>query len=154
MARPRARVVAALVAAALIAGCQADRPFKTSAVYETGDGRCTMRLETQGVVRAGDDLARDADGRITLSSTTQQPGAPPIDAAVVLRSGDLTIDGARGAENDVLLAAHLAAAGCSPTADERAEIRRAIEGALVGPKGTLMDGQTKVLKVPSVQFAR
>jgi hypothetical protein len=148
------RLVAPLVAAALIAGCQADRPFKTSAVYQTGDGRCTMRLGTQGVVRAGNDLARDAEGRITLSSATQPTGAPPLDAVVVLRSGDLTIDGALGAEIDALLAAHLAAVGCSPDADERAELRRAIEGALVGPKGTLMDGQTKSLKVTSVHFDR
>ena len=148
------RLVAPLVAAALIAGCQADRPFKTSAVYQTGDGRCTMRLETHGVVRAGNDLARDAEGRVTLSSATQAAGAPPLDAMVALRSGDLTIDGALGAEIDALLAAHLAAVGCSPDADERAELRRAIEGALAGPKGTLMDGQTKVLKVRSVQFTR
>jgi hypothetical protein len=149
-----ARLVAPLVAAALIAGCQADRPFKTSAVYETGDGRCTMRLETRGIVRAGDDLARDAEGRLTLSSATQAPGAPPLDAVVVLRSGALTIDGALGAEIDTLLGADLAAVGCSPTADERAELRRAIEGALVGPKGTLMDGQTKTLRVLSVRFER
>ena len=148
------RLVAPLVAAALIAGCQADRPFKTSAVYQTGDGRCTMRLETHGVVRAGNDLARDAEGRVTLSSATQPTGAPPLDAVAVLRGGALTIDGALGAEIDVLLAANLAAVGCSPTADERTEFRRAIEGALAGPKGTLMDGQTKVLKVRSVQFTR
>ena len=149
-----ARLLASLVGSVLIAACQSDRPFKTSAVYETGDGRCTMRLETRGVVRAGDDLARDADGRITLSSATQQPGAPPLDAVVVLRSGDLTIDGALGAEIDALLAADLAAVECAPTADERAELRRAIEGALAGPKGTLMDGQTKSLKVTSVHFDR
>ena len=148
------RLVAPLVAAALIAGCQADRPFKTSAVYQTGDGRCTMRLETRGVVRAGNDLARDAEGRTTLSSATQATGAPPLDAVVALRSGDLTIDGALGGEIDALLAAHLAAVECAPTADERAELRRAIEEALHGPKGTLMDGQTKVLKVSSVQFDR
>jgi len=148
------RLVAPLVAAALIAGCQADRPFKTSAVYQTGDGRCTMRLETRGVVRAGNDLARDAEGRITLSSATQATGAPPLDAVIVLRSGDLTIDGALGAEIDALLAADLAAVECAPTGDERAEFRRAIEGALAGPKGTLMDGQTKTLRVVSVQLDR
>ena len=71
------RLVAPLVAAALTAGCQADRPFKTSAVYQTGDGRCIMSLETRGVVRAGNDLARDAEGRLTLSSSSQEPGAPP-----------------------------------------------------------------------------
>ena len=148
------RLVAPLVAAALIAGCQADRPFKTSAVYQTGDGRCIMRLETRGVVRAGNDLARDAEGRITLSSATQATGAPPLDAVIVLRSGDLTIDGALGAEIDALLAADLAAVECAPTGDERAEFRRAIEGALAGPKGTLMDGQTKTLRVVSVQLDR
>ena len=97
--------------------------IKTSAVYQTGDGRCTMRLGTQGVVRAGNDLARDAEGRVTLSSATQPTGAPPLDAVVALRGGDLTIDGALGAEIDVLLAADLAVVGCSPDADERAELR-------------------------------
>jgi hypothetical protein len=147
-----ARLLAAVVSAGLIAGCQADRPFKTAAVYETADRGCTMQLETRGVVRAGDDLARDAEGRITLSSATHARGAPPLNAVVVLRAGDLTIDGAVGAENDTLLAADLAAVGCSPTADERAELRRAIEGALVGPKGTLMAGQAKTVRVVSVHF--
>jgi hypothetical protein len=146
-----ARLVAAVVAAGLIAGCQADRPFTTSAVCETADRGCTMQLETRGVVRTGDDLARDAEGRITLSSATQARSTPR-NASIVLRGGQLTIDGARGAENDVLLAAHLAAVGCSPGADERAELRRAIEGALVGPKGTLIAGQTKTVRVVSVHF--
>ena len=58
-------------------------------------------------------------------------------------------------EIDALLAAHLAAVGCAPTADERAELRRAIEGALRRSQGHA-DGtaQTKVLKVSSVQFDR
>jgi len=113
-----------------------------------------MRLETRGIVRAGDDLARDAEGRVTLSSAAQPTGAPPLETVVVLRGGVLTIDGALGAENDVLLAAHLTAVECAATADERAELRRAIEGALAGPKATLMDGQTKTLRVVSVQLDR
>ena len=149
-----ARLVAPLVAAALIAGCQTDRPFETSAVYQTGDGRCTMRFETRGVVRAGNDLARDAEGRLTLSSSAQEPGAPPLHAIVVLRSGDLTMDGALGPGVDTLLAVNLTAVGCALTPAEQAELRRAMEGALAGPKGTLMAGQTKVLKVTSVQFER
>ena len=67
---------------------------------------------------------------------------------------DAAIDGALGAEIDALLAADLAAVECAPTGDERAEFRRAIEGALAGPKGTLMDGQTKTLRVTSVRFDR
>ena len=148
------RLVAPLVAAALTAGCQADRPFKTSAVYQTGDGRCTMRLETRGVVRAGNDLARDAEGRLTLSSSSQEPGAPPLDAIVVLRSGDFTMDGALGPGVDTLLAVNLTAVGCVFTPAEQAELRKAIEGALAGPKGTLIAGQTKAMKVASVQFDR
>ena len=146
------RLVAPFVIAALAAGCQTNRPFQTSAVYGTADGRCTMRLETQGVVRAGDDLARDAEGRLTLSSRSQAPGAPPLDAIVALRSGDLTMDGALGPGIDTLLAVNLTAVGCAVRPAEQAELRRALEGALAGPKGTLMDGQTKALRVVSVRF--
>lgn len=147
-----ARRVAPFVVAALAAGCQTDRPFKTSAVYRTADGRCAMRLETRGVVRAGDNLARDAEGRLTLSSRAQEPGAPPLDAIIALCSGDLTMDGAPGPGVDTLLAVNLTAVGCALTPGEQAELRTAIEGGLTGPKGTLMDGQTKTLRVVSVRF--
>jgi hypothetical protein len=111
-----------------------------------------MRLQTQGVVRAGDDLARDAEGRLTLSSRAQAPGAPPLDAIVALRSGTLTMDGALGAGIDTLLSVNLTAVGCDLTPAEQAELRRAIEAGLTGPKGTLMDGQTKTLRVVSVRI--
>jgi len=154
MARLLARLVAPLVAAVLASACQADRPFKTSAVYEAPPERCTMRVEAQGVVRAGDDLARDAEGRLTLSSGAQARGAPPINAIVVLRSGDLIMDGALGPGVDSLLAVNLTSVGCDLTPAEQAELRKAIEGALTGPKGTLMDGQTKVIRVVSVHVDR
>ena len=94
-----ARLVAPLVAAALAAGCQSDRPFKTSAVYEAAQGRCTMRRETQGVVRAGDDLARR---RGPVDARAPQAPAPPLDAIVALGGGDLTMDGALGPGIDTL----------------------------------------------------
>jgi hypothetical protein len=147
-------LVVPLVGAVLATACQADRPFKTSAVYEAAPGRCTMRLQTQGVVRAGDDLARDAEGRLTLSSSAQAPGAPPLDAVVALRSGTLTMDGAVGPGIDTLIAVNLTAVGCDLTPAGQAELRRAIDGALTGPKGTLMEGQTKALRVVSVRFDR
>ena len=139
---------------AILAACQTDRPFKTSAVYEAAPDRCTMRVESQGVVRAGDDLARDAEGRLTLSSRAQARGAPPINAIVVLRSGDLIMDGAVGPGIDTLLAVNLTSVGCDLTPSEQAELRKAIEGALLGPKGTLMDGQTKAIRVVSVHVDR
>jgi hypothetical protein len=145
------RLVAPFVVSALAAGCQTDRPFKTSAVYATADGRCSMRLETHGVVHAGDDLAGDAEGRLTLSSRAQEPGAPPLGAVVALRGGKLTMDGEPGPGVDVLLAVNLTAVGCALTPPEQAELRRAVESALAGPKGTLMDGQTTTLRVVSVR---
>jgi hypothetical protein len=154
MRRLVCRLAATLVAASLSAGCQADRAFKTSAVYESASRRCTMRLETHGVVRAGDDLARDAEGRLTLSSSAQAPGAPPLDAIVALRGGNLTMDGEPGPGVDTLLAVNLTAVGCDLTPAEQAELRKAIEGGLAGPKGTLMDDQTKTLRVVSVRFDR
>jgi hypothetical protein len=154
MFRRVCRLGAPLVAATLSAGCQADRVFKTSAVYEDASRRCTMRLETRGIVHAGDDLARDAEGRLTLSSSAQAPGAAPLDASVALRSGNLTMDGEPGPGVDTLLAVNLTAVGCDLTPAGQAELRRAIEGGLSGPKGTLMDGQTTALRVASVRFDR
>jgi hypothetical protein len=140
--------------AVLLAGCQRDRPFKTAAVYEAAPGRCTMRLETQGVVGAGDDLARDAEGRLTLSCSAQAPGAAPLHAIVALRGGNVTMDGATGPGIDALMAVNLTAVGCDLTPAGQAELRKAIEGALAGPKATLMDGQTTVLRVVSVKLDR
>ena len=151
MARLMTRVVALIVAAVLAAACQTDRPFRTSAEYEASAGRCTMRLQTHGVVRAGDDLARDAEGRLSLSSGAQARGAPSVEAIVALRSGDLVMDGAVGTGIDTLLAVNLTSVGCELTPAEQAEFRKALEGALTGPKGTLMAGQATTLRVVSVQ---
>jgi hypothetical protein len=62
------------------------------------------------------------------------------------------MDGEPGPGVDTLLAVNLTAVGCALTPAEQAELRRALAGALAGPKGTVMDGQTKTLRVMSVQF--
>ena len=48
----------------------------------------------------------------------------------------------------------LSDAGCAPVSEEVEEVWSAIEGVLFGPNGTLMSGQTSVLKVLSTSFGR
>jgi hypothetical protein len=132
------------------AGCQRDYQFKTTAVYRMTDARCTLRVETRGLVRAGADLSRDAEGQLILERTD----APPFHVPIVLGNGETTVDAARGAERGQFLGSLLAGAGCTASPAEVTEIMGALEGALSGPKGTVMDGQTKILKVTSVTFDR
>jgi hypothetical protein len=148
------RVPAALPLAACMmlvaAGCQRDYQFKTTAVYRMTDARCTIRLETHGLVRAGADVSRDAEGQLIV----QRTGAPPLRVPIVMANGDVSVEAARGSDIDGVVGSRLADAGCTPTPAERHEVLRALEGALAGPKGTLMDGQAKALKVTSVIFDR
>ena len=132
------------------AGCQRDYQFKTTAVYRMTDERCTLRIETQGLVRAGADLSRDAEGQLIL----QRTGAPPFRVPIVLGNGETTIEAARGTEREQFLGSLFAGAGCTASPAEVTEILSALEGALFGPKGTLREGQTKSLKVTSVTFDR
>ena len=134
----------------LAAGCQRDYQFKTTAVYRMTDARCTVRVETHGLVRAGADLSRDAEGLLTLQRTS----APPFRVPIVLANGETTVEAARGAEREQFLGSLFAGAGCTASPAELTEIMGALEGALLGPKGTVMDGQTKILKVTSVTFDR
>jgi hypothetical protein len=73
---------------------------------------------------------------------------------IVLGNGETTIEAARGAEREQFLGSLFAGAGCTTSPAEVTEILSALEGALFGPKGTMMDGQTKILKVTSVTFDR
>ena len=149
--RPTRPALLLTVCAMLAAvACQRDYRFKTTAVYRMTDERCTLRVETHGLVRAGADLSRDAEGQLIL----QRTGAPPFHVPIVLGNGEATIEAARGAEREQFLGSLLAGAGCTVSPAELTEILGALEGALFGPKGTMMEGQTKILKVTSVTFDR
>jgi hypothetical protein len=141
-------LVAALVAATTLAACAADRAFKTTAVYEVGDGLCSLRIEARGVVSAGHDVSREAAGTVIVSPKSGHPTRLPI----ALKDGVFSIDGASGA--GLRFEERLADAGCPPNAAEAPEIASALSGVLAGPKGTLMPGQTKAIKVLSVVFDR
>jgi hypothetical protein len=146
----RRALVLVILVLALFTGCQRDYRFTTVAVYAAPHSACTIRLETRGIVRAGADVSRESTGTLTLRR--EPPGAPALRLPLVLGDDGPRIDGEPAATAP--LGARLAQSGCTPEAGELKEIRSAIEGALSGPKGTLMAGQTKVLKVTSVQFDR
>ena len=144
------RTVLAACVMLVATGCQRDYQFKTTAVYRMTDERCTIRVETRGLVRAGADLSRDADGQLIL----QRTGAPPFRVPIVLQNGETTLEAARGAEREQFLGSLFSGAGCTASPAEVTEIMGALDGALSGPKGTMMEGQTKILKVTSVTFDR
>jgi hypothetical protein len=152
--RHRAVSLALLV---LSTACQRDDPFHTVAVYEAPRGRYSLRIEAEGRVRAGHDLSEQALARVAV---TPLPGAPPSSASrltftVSLRDGRIQFGNDSGSEpSAAALSRRLAPAGYSVNADEAEEMASACEGALLGPKGTLMTGQTKTIRVVSTAFER
>ena len=151
-----------LAAIALLSACQRDYRFHTVAVYEAPRGRYTTRIEGQGIVHAGHDISEQSFGQLTVSPSSH---SGPIDPAAVavkialrgsqvhygddLPAGDVPSD--PGAK---VLSRLLEDGGYAVHPDELAELVTATEGVLLGPKGTLMAGQSKWLRVVSTTFDR
>ena len=152
MARRRARRVLPIVGLVLLGACQRDYEFHTVAVYEAPRGGYTIRIEGRGLVRAGHDLSERASGVMELSPSTPR-GPVPIRVGLSLQDSRVQID----LDSDpvtVVLSRRLTGAGYTVHAGELEELASAAEGVLMGPKGTLMPDQTKVLRVISVTFDR
>lgn len=149
----------ALLAMALPCACRGDRPFHTVAVYEAPLSRCAIRMEARGVVRGGDDVSVRSSAVLTF---TRSGGAdpdrrPPVTTQAALREGWLWIGNQRaspGRQAGEAISPLLEAAGCAPIAQELEELGGATEGVLLGPKGTMMSGQTRALRVVSTTFDR
>jgi hypothetical protein len=149
------RTLATLLCVALANGCQRDYRFETCARYEAPLGRYEVAIRARGIVRAGHDVSQEAtaDVRIApLQSTT----VPAIRLVVTLPH-DLAYEVANGEASRVIwppvqgtFAELLQRHGYDGSADEITELQRAIEGALAGPKGTMMEGQSRSLRVRSV----
>jgi hypothetical protein len=154
---PRSVLMAA--ALALLAGCQRDCSFNTVAVYEAPRGGYIARLEGRGWVPAGHDVSHESSGVLTLSARpATAPGSPPplsMDIALngngVHLGNDSPDDVSSPERNARAVSDLLIASGYAVHTDELDELMTAIEGILMGPKGTMMDGQAKVLKVVSVR---
>ena len=147
---------------ALLSACQRDHQFHTVAVYEAPRGRYAIRIEGQGVVRAGHDMSQEAFGRLTVSPSTEKGGAnlAPVALKVALRGSqvrfgdDQVAEGAGPDPAAQVVSRLLSDGGYAVYADELDELVSATEGVLLGPKGTLMSGQSKCLTVVSTTFDR
>jgi hypothetical protein len=131
---------------AVFCACQRDRPFHTVATYETAHGRYAVRMEASGLVRAGADVSEESSAVLRIAALDPAPvAARSASLRVAMRRGQMQF----GSE---ALSRFISGAGCSGTPEELEELLSAVNGVLLGPKGTLMAGQTRVLKVASTTF--
>ena len=152
----------AVLVIGLACGCQSDRHFLTVAVYEAPGSGCLIRMEADGVVHSGADLSDESSATLTVGATTPpgSAGHARISLRVTLREGqvylgsDSTVQGTLPSRTREALFSLLSEAGRAPVSGVVEEVWSAIEGVLFGPKGTLMSGQTSVLKVLSTSFDR
>ena len=148
--------------ALLVVGCQAEHTFATVAAYEAPRSGCVIRIEGAGIVRAGHDVSSEAGGTLMLGARRPPDGGArgPTVLQIALREGRVEVASVRGVEGDAagrdheFLSRLVAQAGCAPVAEEIDELATAIEGVLRGPKGTLMEGQSRALRVVSTTFDR
>jgi hypothetical protein len=144
----------------LLGGCQRDYTFHTVGHYEAPTGHYEIAIDATGKVRAGSDLSDEATATVRI---TPAPGAAGDSLHLLIVLPDrLTWTLGRGARGSLpwagagavdTLASLLRRAGYpdSPPVELR-EFYGAIEGALLGPKATLMEGQTTSLRVLGVTF--
>jgi len=119
-------------------GCQRDHGFQTHAVYRAPLNRFELTVDVSGVVLAGHDVSDNATGCVRVTSLD--------DAAPV--SVELELD---GSVNMVSLQQILSTAGLEVASrDELRECVQVINGALGGPKGTTLKGQSESLEVIEV----
>jgi len=131
---------------------------------ENGDvGRvweCNPQLAGQGVVRAVADMSQQSSVVVTWQSASGPAVAGPFSIQAALRQGQVefgdepSAKGAWPARGGEVFSRLLSTAGYSPVPEELEELLSATYGVLLGPKGTLMPGQTRALRVVSVTFDR
>jgi hypothetical protein len=142
--------------------CQRDYSFRTVAEYQAPRSGYSIRIDAQGLVRAGADVSERSSGVVAIWATNR-PGQPDRSAftfSVALRQGrvrfgpESLVEGSWPGRHEEAPSHFLSDAGLFVVPEEMQELSSAVEGALLGPKGTLMAGQTKVLDVVSTTFER
>jgi hypothetical protein len=150
----------ALAALSLLSGCEGDHPFHTVAVYEAPRSGYTVRMEASGVVLSGADMSEESSAVLAFAKGPGGESASPVTIRLGLWRGrfrfgdDVEFDGTWHARSEEVLSRLLRDAGFLFVPEELTETLSAAEGVLLGPKGTLMSGQTIALKVVSVKFDR
>ena len=141
MTRRRIVAVVLLLVPSVAPACQQGYRFHTVARYRAPAGRYEVRIRAEGTVPAGADLSDVAHGVVEITPTEGSPGS------------SVRFEASRPESiNDEGLAAALRRGGYASPPAEFDEVQRAIEGALCGPKGTFMEGQTQMVQVLETTF--
>jgi len=143
---------------ALVAlACQRDYRFRTVARYEAPAGHYQVEIHAQGLVRGGADLSAESGATVEFNPSPASSGQRVrLDVrAVEGQTFEIETLGSRPCQEGEGqgLARLLGQRGYSELSlEEVAETCRAIQGAILGPKGTLMAGQTRSLRVLETRF--
>jgi hypothetical protein len=129
-------------AALIVATCGGNYRFDTRARYQAPTGGFEVAIHARGFVRSGADLSEESVADVRVTSLGGGSRAP-IELQVRLPS--------EGTHPVIVHA--IQDAGYPATATEFREVDRVIDGALRGPKATLVQGQTRVLRVIETSFS-
>jgi hypothetical protein len=147
--------VRALLVACALAGC--DYSYRTYVEYEAPRTGLRIVEVADGVVKAGRDLAEGGHAVAVLCPTVPNGRALRIE----INAFSIVVEGADGGVRalsirephiEEAVAREVAPASLSPDDAEIAESVRAIINASAGPKGTMVQGQTRALRF--VRFER
>jgi hypothetical protein len=151
-----------VMALPLVSACRSDYDFHSTVLYEAPRGQYQVLVEASGVVRGGHDLSERSNASVTFSppSEPRDLSLPPevvmIEVAQResrLHFGHEFLPDDAGREQYAEVLSRLMTRYRYPVnPDEVEELVLIIEGALAGPKGTHVEGQTRFFKVVSVHF--
>lgn len=158
---PRSGYLLALLMG-LMCACQRDYSFHTRAAYEAPRGGFRIDIEATGIVRTGADLSEEASATARLTPGAGTEGRPLRVEVHLPGQGSFAVDEepsgpvwfrGTGAEDSFVGVLRQAGYSTSPTAELR-EVYPVLHAALRGPKATVMEGQTQVLRVVRIAFQR
>ena len=152
-ARLSKNFIAILFLLPAIAACPFDNGFRFEGLYEAPRSGYRIRIISRGYVEGGYDIADNAFARVQICPNVGGRGRPlrfSLSAAPrvprVFESEDVQIT--RANWNEKLLRSVLLTAGyAEPMAEELSGSYRVISNSLSGPKGVILEGQIKSVKV-------
>jgi hypothetical protein len=136
--------------------------FKINAVYEASVSGFKMSVASNGYVKSGSDMAETYEGRVIIESLAEADSKRKIILYFSSSSDELIYEIGSGGKlkaawgfrediksmNNILRAAGYG----NILVDEIRESIGAMGGALNGPKGVILDGQSKYIKVIEVDY--
>ncbi|MGI9627306.1 MAG: hypothetical protein ACR2QM_10760 [Longimicrobiales bacterium] len=146
----------ALALTMVLAACGGDGSFETRAVYIASESGFQVTIDAQGTVAEGHNISTDGAGVARVAFLGQDSWELLLTFA---SSDDVTYElanGERGQEvwpvvgSDKLLRLLFDRARLVGNQGEIADVVRAIDGALMGPKSTLRQGQTGALDLMAI----